>query len=464
MKDIKPGVFRAYDIRGLVDKDFDLQWVETLGRAVGTYFLGRGLNRAAVGRDCRHSSPGYAAAMASGLASCGVDVIILGMVPTPVFYYAVATLGLGAGVMVTASHNPPEFNGFKVWAGRTTLHTSEIRRLYDIMASGEFATGTGLVSEHDITPTYVADLAASEPLSRPLKIVLDGGNGAGGPTCAALLRRAGADVVELFCEPDGAFPNHHPDPVVEANMGALMAAVTEHGADFGVGLDGDGDRIGVVDETGALMFGDRLLAIYARDLLKDMPGATVMGEVKCSHLLYRDIAAHGGEPVMGVTGHSVMKDRMIELDAPLAGEMSGHMFFADRYLGFDDAPYAALRLAGIVSRANRPLSAFLDDWPVTASTPELRVDCPDAVKFDVVARALDHFRTRYALEPDVEIIDVDGVRLSLPDGWALLRASNTQPALVLRFEAETFERLKAIRALVEHPLEHWITEAGPRAS
>ena len=459
MKDIKPDVFRAYDIRGVVDKDFDPQWVRTLGRAVGTYLMSRDLSRAAVGRDCRHSSPGYLEAMAQGLAESGVDVVVLGMVPTPVFYYAVAGLELWGGVMVTASHNPPEFNGFKVWAGRTTLHTTEITKIYDIMASGEFVSGAGLISEHDITPTYIARLAEAEPLARPLKIVLDGGNGAGGPTCAALLRAAGAEVVELFCEPDGDFPNHHPDPVVEANMGALKAAVPRHGADFGVGLDGDGDRLGVVDETGALMFGDRLLAIYARDLLASRPGATVMGEVKCSHLLYRDIEAHGGVPVMGVTGHSVMKDRMIELDAPLAGEMSGHMFFADRYLGFDDAPYAALRLAGIVSRARRPLSRFLDDWPETASTPELRMDCPDAVKFDIVDRALGHFRERYASDPDVEVIDVDGVRLALPDGWALLRASNTQPALVLRFEAETPERLAAIRALVEEPLERWIAEA-----
>ncbi len=459
MKDIKPDVFRAYDIRGVVDQDFDPQWVEILGRAVGTYFRSRGLSRAAVARDCRHSSPGYLVAMAEGLAGAGVDVIALGMVPTPVFYYAVATLGLGAGVMVTASHNPPEFNGFKVWAGKTTLHTTEIRKIYEIMASGRFDTGAGIVSEHDISPSYVTDLAAAEPLARPLKIVLDGGNGAGGPTCAELLRRAGAEVVELFCEPDGRFPNHHPDPVVEANMSALKAAVPEHGAHFGVGLDGDGDRIGVVDETGALMFGDQLLAIYARDLLASMPGATVMGEVKCSHLLYRDIAAHGGVPVMGVTGHSVMKDRMIALNAPLAGEMSGHMFFADRYHGFDDAPYAALRLAGIVARSDRPLSSFLDDWPVTVSTPELRMDCPDSIKFQVVARAQDHFRALYADDPDVEVIDVDGVRLALPDGWALLRASNTQPALVLRFEAEEPKRLEAIRALVEDPLERWIAEA-----
>ncbi|MDQ7830777.1 MAG: phosphomannomutase/phosphoglucomutase [Desulfovibrionaceae bacterium] len=454
MRDIRPDVFRAYDIRGVVGEDFDPEWVDRLGRAVGTSFRRRGFDCAVVGRDCRESSPEYEARLAAGMLSAGVDVIDLHMVPTPVLYYAVKHLGKQAGVMVTASHNPPQFNGFKIWAGEGTIHTDEIAAIHRIMASGDFETGQGLLSEHDIAPSYLERVTRDIRLARPVSVVVDGGNGAAGMLAAEALRRVGAEVRPLFCEPDGTFPNHHPDPVVEENTRQLAAKVRETGADFGVGLDGDGDRLGVVDEKGELLFGDRLLALFAREVLAEHPGATVIGEVKCSHLLYRDITAHGGVPVMGAAGHSLMKDAMRRTGALLAGEMSGHLFFADRYYGFDDAAYAALRLAGIVSRSSVPVSAMLADWPQTSSTPELRVDCPDAAKFAVVARAMAHFRGM------AEIIDVDGVRLVFPDGWALLRASNTQPALVLRFEAETPERLAGIRRLVEAPLAEWIREAA----
>ncbi|MEF3698200.1 phosphomannomutase/phosphoglucomutase [Desulfolutivibrio sp.] len=453
MKDIRAGVFRAYDIRGVVGEDFDPQWVSRLGQAVGTYFRRKGLSCAVVGRDCRESSPEYAARIAAGLLSTGVDVIAVHMVPTPVLYFAVKHLGKRAGVMVTASHNPPQFNGFKIWAGEGTLHTEEITAIFRIMAAGDFANGRGLLSEHDIAPAYLERVTRDIRLTRPVSIVVDGGNGAAGPLAVAALRRAGAEVTPLFCEPDGTFPNHHPDPVVEKNTRQLAAKVRQVGADFGLGLDGDGDRLGVVDEKGTLLFGDRLLALFAREVLAEHPGATVIGEVKCSHLLYKDIAAHGGVSVMGAAGHSLMKEAMRRTGALLAGEMSGHLFFADRYYGFDDATYAALRLAGIVSRSAGPVSEMLADWPQTASTPELRVDCPDAAKFAVVARAMAHFRGT------AEIIDVDGVRLVFPDGWALVRASNTQPALVLRFEAETPARLAEIRRLVEAPLAGWIREA-----
>jgi phosphomannomutase/phosphoglucomutase len=453
MKDINQGIFRAYDIRGIVGKDFDEEWVETLGRACGTYFRRQGHTQAVVGHDCRHSSPGYQRAMAEGLAATGVDVVVLNMVSTPMFYFAVKTLGRKAGVMITASHNPPEFNGFKVWAGESTIHSEEIQEIYNIMAAGEFETGRGVVSEHDIKPAYVEELSAQLSLDKPIKVVVDGGNGAGGDVCAEILKKCGCDVVEIYTEPDGSFPNHHPDPIVVEYMTDLRDKVLEVGAAAGIGLDGDGDRIGIIDEQGDMLYGDQLLAIYARGLLELSPGATIIAEVKCSHLMYLDIKRHGGNGIMWKTGHSLIKAKMRETGAALAGEMSGHMFFADRYYGFDDGAYAALRFVEIMSRkASQPVSSYLADWPKTFNTPEIRKDCPDAIKFDVVSRAQEHFRKNY------DMIDVDGVRITFPDGWGLLRASNTQPVLVLRFEAESEQRLAEIREVIEAPLDAWIEE------
>ena len=352
--------------------------MEVFGRACATYLLDRGLSRAVVGHDARLSSPGYQAALAKGLAESGVDVICLGLVSTPMFYYGAKKLGTQAGVMVTASHNPPEFNGFKVVAGPSTIFGDEIQKLYALMAAGTFPQGRGVVSLHDITPAYVEELSAQVKLSRPIRVVVDGGNGAGGLVTAEILRRIGADVTELYCQPDGTFPNHHPDPVVEANMADLIATVKKQGAEAGIGLDGDGDRLGIVDETGRLLYGDQLLAIYAREVLRDFPGATVIGEVKCSHLAYKDIAAHGGNPVMGATGHSLIKARMLETGAKLAGEMSGHMFFADRYYGYDDATYAALRFlrgAWTAIPKRRPAGCS-KAGPRPYNTPEIRFDCP----------------------------------------------------------------------------------------
>lgn len=455
-------IFRAYDIRGIVGKDFDADWVERLGRACGVYFLSQGHARAVVGHDCRLTSPEFQRRLVHGLASTGVDVLFLGMVPTPVCYFAIRHLGYQAGVMITASHNPSEYNGFKVWAGKSTIHSGEIQKLAALMErhaeSGAALTaqpaGNGLASYHDIVPAYLETLSALVRLERPVKVVLDGGNGAAGLVARDLLTRAGAEVVELFCEPDGRFPNHHPDPVEEKNLDALKATVLETGAELGIGLDGDGDRIGVVDEMARVIHGDRLLAVFARQVLKEKPGAAIIGDVKCSHLLFQDIARHGGRPIMSATGHSLIKDRLLAENAALAGEMSGHMFFADRYYGFDDAPYAALRLVEILSRSDRPASRLLEDWPATFVTPELRVDCPEHIKFAVADRARVEFAKSYTLEGD------DGARLVFPDGWALVRASNTQPALVLRFEAESAQRLAELRRLVEEPLARWIDELG----
>ncbi|WP_457572078.1 phosphomannomutase/phosphoglucomutase [Desulfovulcanus sp.] len=453
MKEIKREIFRAYDIRGIVDKDFDGDWVEVLGRVCGTYFLSLGYTHAVVGHDCRHSSPEYQKRLTDGLLSTGVDVTYLDMVATPLFYFAIKNLNLNAGVMITASHNPSDFNGFKVWAGESTIHTSEIQKVYEIMKKGAFAEGKGMASQLDIVPAYLDHLSSLAKLSNPVKVVVDGGNGSAGLVCVELLKRIGAEVIPLYCEPDGDFPNHHPDPTVLKNITDLCQKVREENAHLGIGLDGDGDRIGVVDENGHIIYGDKLLAIFARHVLKENPGATIIGEVKCSHLLFRDIQKHGGNPIMWKTGHSLIKAKMKETGALLAGEMSGHMFFADRYYGFDDALYAAARLVEIVSlKPDMPLSSYLSDWPKTVNTPEIRMDCPDEIKFKVVSKAQAYFRKKY------NIVDVDGVRIIFDDGWGLLRASNTQPVLVLRFEAESEKRLEEIRALIEQPLKKWIQE------
>ena len=457
MRAIGSHVFRAYDIRGFVDIDFDEEWVRLLGRACGAMFLREGKTSAVVGRDCRKSSPGYAAALMRGITETGVSVIDIGMVPTPFVYFAVKRYGTAAGVMVTASHNPSEYNGFKVWCGESTIYNEGIQDLRRLMEGGKFPSGAGTVEARDVFPAYLDDVAGRVSASTPLKVVVDGGNGAGGEFCAELLERLGAEVVRLFCEPDGDFPNHHPDPVVEANMTRLMETVREIKADFGIGLDGDGDRIGAVDETGRLLFGDELLALFAREVLERKPGSVILGDVKCSHRLFRDIAAHGGKGEMCATRHSFMKAKLRELDAELGGEMSGHMFFADRWYGFDDALYAAARLLEIMAASPAPLSQRLA-WPASFVTPELHMPCPEAAKTPVMAKAKEYFRARY------DVLEIDGVRLVFPDGWGLVRASNTQAVLVLRFEAESAERLEAIRRIVEEPLGAWIAEAGGETS
>jgi phosphomannomutase/phosphoglucomutase len=454
MKPINRDIFRAYDIRGVVDEDFNTEWVKELARACGSYFLQQGWSRAVLGHDCRASSPGYQQTMAEGLAETGLDVICLGQVSSPVFYFAAKHLGFHAGVMITASHNPSEYNGFKVWGGQSTIYGYDIQAIFEIMRTGEFPTGKGFISRHDILPTYSEDLLSRCKLERPVKVVVDGGNGVAGDFTADILEAAGADVKRLYCEPDGRFPNHHPDPVVEEYVGDLKAKVVEVGAEVGIGLDGDGDRIGVVDETGRLVFGDQLLAIYARDLLKELPGARVTADVKCSHLLFKDIEDHGGKAEMYITGHSVMKGRMIETGAALGGEMSGHMFFFYGFHGFDDATYGALKLLEIISKSDKPLSRYLEEWPTTYNTPEIRMDCPDAIKFEVVARAQKYFKERF------NVIDMDGARVEFGDGWGLVRASNTQGALVLRFEAESEARLVEIRETMETPIFRWIEELG----
>ena len=415
MKAIQQEIFRAYDIRGIVDQDFDEEWIEQFGRACGTWFQKQGWPQAVVGHDCRTTSPAYQTALINGLLATGMNIVALDMVPTPVFYYAIKHLNCQAGVIITASHNPSQYNGLKIWGGEGTIHTDQIQRLYATMCSGLFTQGRGTVSFLNIVPSYLQELTNQIQLARPLKIVVDGGNGSGGKICAELLRQAGAEVVELYCEPDGNFPHHHPDPTIEKNITDLKVAVTREKADFGLGLDGDADRIGIVDEQGKTIYSDRLLALFARQVLDKHPGATIIGEVKCSHLVYKDIAEHSGKPIMAATGHSLIKARMRETNALLAGEMSGHIFFADNYYGFDDALYAALRLSQILSETNRPLSSFWNTWQPTVSTPEIRVDCKSGQEKKIMELAKNAFCARY--QPPV-LQQTDGIRLNFADGGA----------------------------------------------
>jgi len=443
---LKPTIFREYDIRGIADAELLSADIEVLGRAIGTYLQRASGRQVNVGRDCRLSSPRLSQAIIKGLLASGCDVTDIGTVPTPLLYYSVFRLKATGAVMITGSHNPSEYNGFKVMSGLSTIHGSQIQEVHKLIEAGDLASGQGSLRTADVAPPYVEEIPEKIRLDRRVKVVFDAGNGTAGPVMHRLLQKLNCDAVELFFEMDGNFPNHHPDPTVEKNLKHLVADVAGHNAEFGVAFDGDGDRIGAVDEKGNVVWGDQLLLIYAREILTRKPGATFIGEVKCSQVLYDELKKLGGNPIMWRTGHSLIKAKMKETHAELAGEMSGHIFFADRYYGYDDALYAACRLLEIVAASGRPLSAQLEGLPKMVSTPEIRVDCPDEVKFDVVKRVTDHFRKIR------NVVDVDGVRVLFERGWGLVRASNTQPVLVLRFEAETEELLRQYRKEVEDAL------------
>jgi len=437
--------FREYDIRGIAGKDITEDLAYRLGLAFST-MLPPGERRPVIcGRDVRLSGPALLDQVVRGLRDGGFDVIDIGMVPTPLAYFAVYQLDGAGCIMVTASHNPGEYNGFKMMIGRESLHGEDIQRLKSRMAAPlEKKAIEGSYSIQDITSTYADFVDGDIQLDHPLKVVIDAGNGPSGVIAAPIYRKLGCDVIELYCDPDGRFPNHHPDPTIEENMQDLATAVREHGADLGIAFDGDGDRIGVVDEKGEIIWGDMLLLLLARELLKHHPGATVISEVKCSQHMYDDIRARGGNPIMWRTGHSPIKAKMKETGAILAGEMSGHMFFADRFFGFDDAVYAGARVMQVVVASNSKASSLLDDVPHSVTTPEIRIDCPDARKFELVNQAKEHFT-----DAGYDIIDVDGMRIRFEDGWGLLRASNTQPGLVLRFEAADQQGMHRIREIIE---------------
>lgn len=446
---MNPSIFREYDIRGLAERDFAEDFALLLGKVLGTMVRRRGGARVSVGRDCRLTSDAYAEALIAGLASTGLQVYDLGICPTPLLYFSLFHLDLDGGVEVTASHNTSEYNGFKLCLGKDTLYGEQIQEIRSKMESNDFAEETGgKVKRYEIVPPYQRHLLQDvRKLKRPLKIVVDAGNGVGGPVAPAIFRRLGCTVWEIGCIPDGNFPLHHPDPTVTENLQILIEKVRAENADVGFAYDGDADRIGVVDEKGGIIWGDELLVLFARDVLQRHPNATIVSEVKCSQRLYDDIAKRGGVPIMWKAGHSLLKAKLNEARALLAGELTGHMFFKERYFGYDDAIYASVRLLEILSNSDRPLSALLADLPKTVSTPEIRIACPDERKFIIADLAKDYFRKHY------DIIDIDGVRVQFPDGWGLIRASNTQPALVLRFEARTADQLNAYRAIVENKLK-----------
>ena len=439
-----PQIFREYDIRGVADTDLNDTAIYPLGRAIGTYLGRSGTTHVTVGRDCRLSSERIQGRLISALLDSGLDVTDIGLVPTPLLYFSVIHLKAGGGIMITGSHNPPEYNGLKVCSGRNTLFGDQIQEIRQILETGTFVSGKGTLRGFSIIDTYIDEISRRIQGPLPIKVVVDSGNGMAGLLAGRLFRKLGCQVTELFSELDGRFPNHHPDPTDPQNMRDLVKAVMEQGAVAGVGFDGDADRIGAVDKTGRILFGDELLVLYARDLLVTHPGATIISEVKASHRLFTDIRSHGGNPIMWKTGHSLIKAKMKETAALLAGEMSGHMFFADRYFGYDDALYAAARLFEILTKTGKTPGELLADLPATVCTPEIRVSCSDETKFKVVEQSRHIFEGRGAT-----VNGIDGARVEFGDGWGLVRASNTQPVLVYRFEANSAERLGEIRKFVE---------------
>ncbi len=447
MARISPQIFREYDIRGIVDKDLNEDVIETIGKAYGTYMRKLGKKRVSIGRDCRLSSPAYARAMTRGINSTGLEVIDIGMVSTPILYFSLFNVDVDGGVMITASHNPGEYNGIKLCVEKDSLFGEGIQRIRKIAEGGDFASGNGSVESIDMMDEYLKFLRNNVDIRPGIKVGIDCGNGMVGIAAPQILKEFGCETTELYITPDGTFPNHHPDPTVVENVEELIHMVRDKKLLLGIGFDGDGDRIGVVDENGNIIWGDILVVILARDILSRMPGAKVIGDVKCSGRLFKDIQKHGGSSIMWKTGHSLIKSKMKLEKAALAGEMSGHIFFADKFFGYDDALYAALRLLEIISNTGKEVSELLEGIPPAVSTPEIRVDCPEEIKFKVVEKVKEELRRGY------EIVDIDGVRVEFPDGWGLVRASNTQPALVLRFEAETKERLEEIRSLMEGKLE-----------
>lgn len=450
---INAGIFRQYDIRGVVGDDLTTEAAEAIGRAYAAHLASRGIRgNVAVGRDNRPHGGALRDALVAGLTSAGADVIDIGVVPTPLLYWSLHHLPVVGGIQITGSHNPPEYNGFKMCVGTESLHGSGIQALLRCIREGSFPQGQGRVSHDDVIARYIDDIVARVgPLSRPLKVVIDAGNGAGALVAESLFSRLGVEGNYLFCESDGTFPNHHPDPTVVENLHDLIAAVRMQGADLGIAFDGDADRIGVVDGDGTIIWGDHILILYARDVLaRTGTGQPIIFDVKCSQALPDAITKAGGTPVMWKTGHSLIKDKMKELHAPIAGEMSGHMFFSESFYGHDDALYGAARLLRIVADSGRSVQELLSDVPPYFSTPEIRVECGDERKFPLVEAAAKHFTATH------DVIDVDGVRVLFGDGWGLIRASNTQPILVTRYEALSEARLQAIRA----EMEGWLRSQG----
>jgi phosphomannomutase/phosphoglucomutase len=451
---VSSGIFRQYDIRGIVGDDLTNEAAYAVGSAYATWLRRRGTSGSVVvGRDNRPSGKMLRDMLVRGITEHGLGVIDIGVVPTPVMYWSLHHLQVVGGIQITGSHNPAEYNGFKLCVGTQSMHGAELQELFAIQQRGMTPVLTAQVREQaGIIDRYVDDVASRiGAIKRPMTVVVDCGNGAGALVAEKLFKRLGVTMIPLFCESDGTFPNHHPDPTVEKNLVDIVAAVKKHGADIGIAFDGDADRIGVIDDKGAIIWGDHVLILYARDVLERTgTGQAIIFDVKCSQALPDEITRAGGTPVMWKTGHSLIKNKMRELNAPIAGEMSGHMFFAEGFYGHDDAMYGAARLLSIVDKSGRSVSELLADVPKFVSTPELRVDVPEAEKFAIVDRAVTHFSATR------EVTGVDGARVLFGDGWGLIRASNTQPILVTRFEARTPERLREIR----DEMEGWIRSQG----
>lgn len=446
---INPNIFREYDIRGIAETELVDENIELIGKAYGTFMIRKGQRRIAVGRDVRLSSERIKNALVRGILATGCDVVDIGEVPTPVLYFAIVHLKTDGGVMVTGSHNPIEFNGLKLSEGIASIYGAGIQLFRKLIEQRDFVSGRGTMSTMDLVPIYQETIKSRIQLPRKLKIVIDAGNGTAGPVAVPIWEALGCEVVQLYCEPDGNFPNHLPDPTVPKYVVDLQRQVVATGADLGIGYDGDADRIGAIDEKGRLLFADRLIALFSRDVLRRKPGASIVFDVKCSQALPEYILQHGGKPLMWKTGHSLLKAKMKEEHAPFAGEMSGHIFFADDYFGYDDAIYASGRLLQIVANSTQKLSELMDEIPYFLSTPEIRVECADDVKFKVVADLANSFKQHY------ETIDIDGARVLFGDGWGLVRASNTQPVLVLRFEAKTEARLQEIKSIFKTKMREY---------
>ncbi len=447
---LKKTIFREYDIRGIADEDLTDENILLIGKAFGTFMKGFGAKNLVVGRDVRLSSKRIRDALVEGILSTGLNVIDVGLVPTPVQYFAIVHLDTDGGIMVTGSHNPIEYNGLKMsHKGVKPVYGEQIQEIYRIIEKNDFATGRGEVMEKDILEDYMNTIKSKLNFGKKLKIVIDAGNGTAGLVAPKLWQELGCEVICLYCEPDGRFPNHLPDPTVPRYVVDLQNKVKEVGADVGIGYDGDSDRVGAIDDRGRIIYADRLLAILSRDVLARNPGAKIVFDVKCSQTLPEEIERHGGKPIMWKTGHSLLKAKMKEEQAPLAGEMSGHIFFADDYFGFDDAIYASGRLLQIIASSDKKFSEIADEIPYYESTPEIRIETTDEDKFNIVRDLARYFKERY------QTIEIDGTRVLFGDGWGLVRASNTQPVLVLRFEAKTKERLREIMAIFKNKLKEY---------
>ncbi len=455
---MNPSIFREYDIRGIAGKDLTAEFAKNLGLTYAEWAYrrtGAARLRVSVGRDCRLTSDEYSEALISGLRKGGVDVIEIGVCPTPLTYFSVHHYGLDGAIMITGSHNPAEYNGFKIGIGKDTLHGEQIQELKRVMLEGRFSPRPeGSLEQRSIIPEYIRHVSGQIKPARKLKVVLDAGNGTASNVAPELFHQIGAEVIPLYCELDGRFPNHHPDPTVPANLKTLIEQVRAHGADFGVGYDGDSDRIGAVDSAGRVIYGDELMVIFSREVLKHHPGATVISEVKSSLRLFQDIEKNGGNGIMWKTGHSLIKSKMKETGAKLAGEMSGHIFFADRWFGFDDAIYSSARLYEIVSRGEA-LATLIADLPPVVNTPEIRIDCEEDKKFALIEEA-----AKLLADPKAKLTTIDGLRVDYPDHWGLIRASNTQPVIVMRFEAQTAEMLERIRSKFDSALAQAARKLG----